>query len=228
MAVITVFRQVGCKGRYIAEELARALGYHFSDYRVAERLLLQHGFAQAPKVYQSVPDFWDHFTRKALERDQVNSMLRSVTLAQAQHGERGDVGARLFRGPAGPVRRRQRARESAASFEDRTGHARQAVDRGTRPSLSCAKRMISSPISPARRTASRLTSPACSTWCIDTGKVDPDAAVRFLVEVAGSLPSRTNGGPTAAGLQVDRVVADAVSEEFRRLEHLRAQGYEIR
>ena len=86
MAVITMFRQAGCKGRYIAEEVARALSYDFADYRTAERLLLQFGLTQVPEVYQSTPDFWDHFTRKGPERDHVNAMLRSVTLAQAQHG----------------------------------------------------------------------------------------------------------------------------------------------
>ena len=63
---------------------------------------------------------------------------------------------------------------------------------------------------------------------IDTGKVDPGAAVRFLVEVAGALSGRARGGPRAADLQVGPVIADAVSNEFERLERLRAEGYEVR
>jgi cytidylate kinase len=227
MAVITVFRQVGCKGRYIAEELARTLGHNFSDYRIAERLLLQHGFAQAPQVYQSVPDFWDHFTRKALERDQVNLMLRSVTLAQAQHGDVVMLGRGCFAALQGlsdvvnvrvkaplPLRIERVMHDKQLTEEQAVAFVRERDD------LVADFARTSYGISPDE--------PGVFDVVLDTGKVDPDAAVRFLVEVAGSLPSRATGGPTAAGLQVDPVVADAVSEEFRRLERLRTQGYEMR
>jgi len=227
VAVITVFRQVGCKGRYIAEELARALGYHFSDYRVAERLLLQHGFAQAPKVYQSMPDFWDHFTRKALERDQVNSMLRSVTLAQAQHGNVVMLGRGCFAALQGlsdvvnvrvkadlPLRIERVMNDRQLTEEEAAAFVREKDD------LVADFARTSYGISPDE--------PGVFDVVIDTGKVDPDAAVRFLAEVAGALAGRIAGGPAVADLQVDRVIADAVSDEFGRLERLRAEGYEIR
>ena len=62
---------------------------------------------------------------------------------------------------------------------------------------------------------------------IDTGKVDPDAAVRFLVDAARSISSDVEQGAIAAGLQVDRAIADAVADEFGRLEKLRAQGLDL-
>jgi cytidylate kinase len=227
MAVITVFRQVGCKGRYIAEELARALGYHFSDYRVAERLLLQHGFAQAPKVYQSVPDFWDHFTRKALERDQVNSMLRSVTLAQAQHGDVVLLGRGCFaalQGLSDVVNVRVKA--PLPLRIERVMHDKQMTE-GEAVAFVREKDEL---VADFARTSYGISpdEPGVFDVVIDTGKVDPDAVVRFLVEVAGALAGRIAGGPAVADLQVDRVIADAVSDEFGRLERLRAEGYEIR
>lgn len=99
VAVITVFRQAGCKGRYIAEKLAEALGCHFADYAIAERLMLQCGYARTPEVYQSAPDFWDRFTRRGLERDEINIMLRSV---RASEDEESPVRRGILRRHADP------------------------------------------------------------------------------------------------------------------------------
>ena len=227
MAVITVFRQVGCKGRYIAEELARALDYNFSDYRVAERLLLQHGFEQAPKVYQSTPDFWDHFTRRGLERDEVNHMLRSVTLAQAQHGNvvmlgRGCFG--LLQGLSDVINVRVKA-----PLEVRI--ARVMSDKGLAEAEAITfVKEKDELVADFARTSTGLSPDDCSLFdvIIDTGTVDPDAAVRFLVDVARSVAGGSQARPTAAQLQVDPVIANAVSDEFGRLEHLRSEGYEVR
>jgi hypothetical protein len=114
VAVVTVFREAGSKGRYIAEELARALGYHFSDYWIAERLLLMHGFSETPGVYQTVPDFWDRFTKKGPEREAIVSLLGTITVAQGPARRCGDVGAGLLRAAGGAVGCRQRAGEGAA------------------------------------------------------------------------------------------------------------------
>jgi Cytidylate kinase-like family len=86
VAVITVFRQAGDGGRYISENLAKALGYHLFDYRTAERILMQEGFAQAPKVFKSVTDLWDRFSRIGRERDEIHAMFRSLILATAHYG----------------------------------------------------------------------------------------------------------------------------------------------
>jgi cytidylate kinase len=227
VAVITVFRQAGCRGRYIAEELARALGYHFSDYRIAERLLLQHGFAQAPKVYQSVPDFWDRFTKRGPERDEINSMLRSVTLAQAQHGNVVMLGRGCFAPLQGlsdvlnvrvkaplPLRIDRVMRDQQVTKDEATAFVQE------KDTLVADFARTSYGLSPDDLSLFDLV--------IDTGKVDPDAAVRFLTEAASSLSIKADEGSTAAALQVDRVMATAVSHEFERLERLRAQGHELR
>ena len=57
---------------------------------------------------------------------------------------------------------------------------------------------------------------------IDTGKVHPDAALGFLVEAASALPEESKEGLTAAALEVDPVIAEAVSDEFERLARLRS------
>ena len=221
MCVITVFRQAGCRGRYIAENLAQALGYSFGDYASAERLMLQSGYARTSEVYQSVPDFWGRFTRRGLERDEINSMLRSVTLAMAQHGNVVMLGRGCYAPLQGmsdvlnvrlkapyPLRVERVMQEQQMSKDEATAFVEE------KDSLVADFARTSYGLSPDDLTLFDLV--------IDTGKVHPDMAVRFLVEVVTALPGEGSGGPTAAELEVDPVVADAVSDEFKRLAHLRA------
>jgi cytidylate kinase len=221
VAVITIFRQAGCEGRYIAEHVARALNYHFADYATAERLMLQCGYDLTPKVYESTPDFWDRFTRRGMERDRINSMLRSVTLATAHHGNVVLLGRGCFAPLQGlcdvlnvrlkaplPLRierimqKHEMTKEQAAEF---------VAERDTL-------------VADFARTSYGLSPDDLSLFdlVIDTGKVDRDSAVRWLVEAAGSLACRA-GDPTAAALEVDQVLQRAVANEFGRRERLRAE-----
>ena len=227
MAVVTVFRQAGCRGRYIAEEVARALGYNFSDYVIAERLLLQHGFAQVPQVYESKPDFWDRFTRRGPERSAINSMLYSVTLAEAQHGNVVMLGRGCFaplqgltdvlniRVKASLDVRIERIMEDQQITSD---EARAFIEE--KDALVAAFPRTSYGLSPDDLTSFDLV--------IDTGKVEPEAAVRFLIDAARSLPRRGDAAGSAATLEVDPVMVRSVTEEFERLERLRADGFELR
>ncbi len=49
--------------------------------------MLQSGYDQTPQVYDSTPDLWDRFTRRGMERDRINTMLRTLVLATAQHDD---------------------------------------------------------------------------------------------------------------------------------------------
>jgi cytidylate kinase len=226
MAVITMFRQAGCKGRYIAEEVARALGYDFADYRTAERLLLQFGLTQVPEVYQSTPDFWDRFNRKGPERDQVNAILRAVTLAQAEHGNVVLLGRGCFAPLQGlsdvlnvrvkaplPLRIERVMQDYEMTRDEAIAFVREKDD------LVAAFAPTSYGVSPDDGDMFDVI--------IDTGKIDPDAAVRFLVDVAGSMSGDAEQGASTAGLRVDRAIADAVADEFGRLEKLRADGLDL-
>lgn len=221
MSVITVFRQAGCRGRYIAENVAQALCYHSSDYATAERLLLQCGYARTPEVYQSAPDFWGRFTRRGLERDEINSMLRSATRAMAQHGNVVMLGRGCFAPLQGlsdvlnvhlkapyPLRIERVMQEQQMSKDEATAFVEE------KDTLVADFARTSYGLSPDDLTLFDLV--------IDTGKVHPDVAVRFLVEVACALPGEGDGGPSAAALEVDPVLAEAVSDEFERLARLRA------
>jgi len=221
MAVITIFRQAGCKGRYIADKVARALGYHLVDYATAERLMLQLGYETTPKVYESVPDFWDRFTRRGLERDRITSMLKSVTLATAHHGDAVLLGRGCFAPLQGlcdvinvrikaplPLRIERVREEHGLTLEEATEYVAE------KDALNADFARTSYGLSPDDLTLFDLV--------IDTAKVEPDVAVAWLIQAAKELKCR-EGDPTAAALEVDRVLERAVNKEFRRRERLRSQ-----
>jgi cytidylate kinase len=223
VAVITVFRQAGDGGRYIAENLAEALGYHLFDYRTAERILVQEGLSEAPKVFKSATDFWDRFTRESPERDRVHAMFRALVLATARHGNVVMLGRGCFASLQGlsdvlnvrlksplPLRinrvmqTRQITHDEAAAF---------VVEKDA---LVTDFARDSHGLSPDDLTFFDLV--------IDTSKVPLDSAVRMLVEAVGAMMGSHSEEPTAAALQVDSVWAKDVSYEFERVARLRAQA----
>jgi len=221
VAVITIFRQAGCKGRYIAERLVRSLDYHLADYGTAERLMLQCGYETTPKVYESVPDLWDRFTRRGMERDEINSMLRSVTLAIAHHGNVVSLGRGCFaplQGLCDVINVRVKAplplRIERVSEEHQLTMEEAAVYVAEKDALNADFARTSYGLSPDDITLFDIV--------IDTGKVEPDTAVEWLTEAASDLKCK-EGDPTAAALKVDRVLERAVNKEFRRRERLRSK-----
>jgi CMP/dCMP kinase len=213
MSVITVFRRAGCGGRYIAENVARSLGYHLSDYQTAGSVLREYGLVQFPEIYGSVPDFWDHFTGRGSERDEINSMLRLVTLAQARHGNVVMLGRGCFVPLQGfsdvlnvhlkaplPVRIKRVMDKHQTTFDEAAAFIEEKdalVDTFVRTSYG---------LSP--------DDAALFDVVIDTGTVEPDAAVRWLVEAAGALKSGRDEGATTAAIPVDSVLAGIVSREL--------------
>ena len=213
MSVITVFRRAGCAGRYIAEGLSQSLGYHLSDYQTAGSVLREYGLVKFPEIYGSSADFWDLFTGRGSERGEINSMLRLVTLAQARHGNVVMLGRGCFAPLQGlsdvlnvhvkaplPLRtervmdaHQMTSDEAAAFIEEKDA----LVDGFARTSHG---------LSPDDATLFDLV--------IDTGKVEPDVAIRWLVEAVGALEGGSEDGATTSTLSVDSVLARVVSREL--------------
>jgi cytidylate kinase len=220
VAVITVFRQAGDGGRYISENLAKALGYHLFDYRTAERILMQEGFAQAPKVFKSVTDLWDRFSRIGRERDEIHAMFRSLILATAHHGNVVMLGRGCFAALQGlsdvlnvrlkaplPLRIKRVMRARHMTYDEAAAFVVE------KDALVADFTRDSHGLSPDDLTYFDLV--------IDTGKVSRDSAVRILVEAVGALTGSSPKGPTAAELQVDSVWEKDVAYEFERVARLR-------
>jgi cytidylate kinase len=223
VAVITIFRQAGDGGRYIAENLAQALGYHLFDYRTAERILMQEGFPEAPKVFKSVTDFWDRFTRKGPERDEIHAMFRSLIHSTAHHGNVVMLGRGCFaalQGLSDVLNVRLRAplpfRINRAMQVRQLTHDEAAAFVAEKDALVADFARDSHGHSPDDLTFFDLV--------IGTGKIPLDSAVRIIIEAVGALTGSSSEGPTAAALQVDPVMAKDVADEFERLAHLRTQA----
>ena len=222
MAVITIFRQVGARGRYVAANLARTLDYNFSDYQNVERILLRYGYSQVRDVYETVPDFWDRFTKKGPERDKINSLLRLVTRAEAQHGNVVMLGRGCFAALQGLSDvLNVRIKASVAVRIERVMEEQQMTRSAAAAFVDEKDRLVAEFVKTSYGVSP--DDPTVFDLVIDTAKIDPDAAVQWLAEAAGSLMCDPEKAPCAGGLQVDPVIADAVRQEFERMRGIREQ-----
>jgi cytidylate kinase len=87
MPTITISRELGSQGSQIAENAAKALGYHFMDKNSIGEVMEEYGLVEFHHEYEVAPSVWDFFDIKRKERrDEMIDMLNRVILALAQHG----------------------------------------------------------------------------------------------------------------------------------------------
>ena len=87
MSVITISREFGSEGDYIAQQVAQTLNYHFVDQKFIGIILGQYGFVEFDKEYAMLPTFWERFNaQRGTRRDEMVKMLNQVIQAIAQHG----------------------------------------------------------------------------------------------------------------------------------------------
>ncbi len=98
MTVITISREPGSEGTYIARKTAEALGYHFADKDTIEDVLLQYGFADFEAIYESAPGLAAGLDER---RNQATAMLNQVIKALASHGDVVILGRGSFAALAG-------------------------------------------------------------------------------------------------------------------------------
>lgn len=83
MAVLTISRELGSEGAYVAQKVAQELDYHFVDKAIMEKVLNQYGFVQFEKAYESEAGFWSRYdTLKPM----LVKFLNEVIQALAHHG----------------------------------------------------------------------------------------------------------------------------------------------
>lgn len=215
MAVITVCRQAGSGGLPIAEKLAETLGYDYLDYKFAEKILLKYGFDEFGEVFQSTADFWERFTKKSTERDEVNAMLRSVVRAQAHHDNVVILGRACFAALQGvsdvlnirvKAPHHLRVGRVATYYEISDEEALAYVEEKDRLVDDFAK------------TCYGVSADDLGMFdlIIDTGKVDTDTAVTFLAEVVRGLPVKGDDSPKVSDLEADPFITRAVAREIKR------------
>jgi len=87
MSIITISRDFGSEGDYIAEKVAKTLGYHFVDKEFFSKVLKDYGLVEFDGEYDARPGFWEKLDEQRIERrEEVVDMLNRTIRAVAQHG----------------------------------------------------------------------------------------------------------------------------------------------
>ncbi len=212
MSVITISREFGSEGDYIAQQVAQTLNYHFVDREFIGIVLGQYGYVEFDKEYATLPTFWERFdAQRETQRDAMVKMLNQVIQAIAQHGNvvlLGRSGFEVLGGFADVFHVRLQA-----PFSVRVGRimAQQKIPREQAEAVVKNNDKV--------RVAFveefyRVSWNAIHAFdlVINTGKILPDLAASWVVNVAKTPAiSLEIDKPTTASIVVDRILAEAVS-----------------
>lgn len=213
MPVITISREIYSEGSYIGEKVAKALGYHFVDKNTMEKVFAEYSIVQLNEVYRSGSGFWARFDDM---RSTTIKFLKQVILALACHGNMVIVGRGAFavlstfadvlnvriQSPF-PVRvRRAMEKEKIADH----GRAEALLREWDRERNIFVRTFYD---------LSWYDATAANAFdlVINTGKVPPDVAVTWIIQVHKELKEKKPGRKLTTGtIEVDATLASTVSE----------------
>jgi cytidylate kinase len=210
MSVITISREMGSQGRYIAELAAQTLGFHLIDKRTIEEVLVQYGFADFRQEYDAAPSFWTRFNSR---RADMVEMVDRVIQVLAHRGDVVILGRGSFAvlgGFADVVNARIQA---PLPLRIKRVMARQNITEADR--AEAVVKESDSVRADFIESFYQVRWDAANAFdlVIDTGKVSPELAVNWLVEAATALNGRNRGdGLSTRDILVDPVLSNAVSE----------------
>lgn len=213
MSVITISREFGSEGDTIAQKAAQTLGYHFVDRKFIGTILGQYGYVEFDKEYESLPTFWERFdAQRDKQRDLMVNMLNQVIQAVAQHGNVVILGRSGFEVLGGfadvfhvrlqaplPVRVGRVMEQQKITFEE----AESLVKETDKVRVAFVEEFYR--VSWGDIHAFDLV--------INTGKISPDLAAIWVVDAAKSFTTSPEPDkPVTTSLEVDRILAEAVSD----------------
>ncbi len=213
MAVITISREIYSDGSHIGEAVAEALGYHFADKNTIEKVFAEHSIFQFKEVYNTVLGFWERFDDM---KSTTMRFLNQVILALAHHGNMVIVGRGAFsvlggvadvlnvriQAPFAIRAQRLMEKERIADID----HASLLLKERDQARAEFIKSFFK---------IQWVAAPPASAFdlVIDTGKVPPGMAIRWLIEAHEALKQPQKGEQTVINtIEVDPVLADTVSE----------------
>lgn len=209
MSVITISREFGSKGSYIAERVAQMLGYPLVDKGTIEKVLVQYGFVEFDKAYDSIPGFWALFdSRKAETVDMLNRVIRAVArqgnaviLGRGSFAVLRDLADVLNVRIQAPLSLRvKRVMEQQNITE--ADQAEELVKESDRVRVAFIKSYY----------GLRWDDASVFDVVLNTGKVSPNLAVTWLVEMVKALnEGQGSYKPTTNLILVDPILANAVS-----------------
>lgn len=213
MTVITISREFGSDGDRIGQAVAQALGYHFVDRKLIGTIIGQYGYVEFDREYTKLPTFWERLdVQREKERDVVVSMLNQVIKAIAHHGHAVILGRSGFEVLAGftdvlhvrlqapfHVRvKRVRAQQNLA-----LDAAEALVQKNDKVRVAFVEEFYRVP----------WNSIQAFDLVINTAKIDPDLATEMMINAARNFENCTDHGtPSVLSIDVDRILADSVSE----------------
>jgi cytidylate kinase len=213
MSVITISRDLGSAGDYIAEKTARALGYHFVDKEFFAAVLSQYGLVDFDREYDDWPGFFGELDpQRYKDRDEAMAMLNRAVRAVAQHGNvviLGRSGYEVLRGYSDIVHARLQAplpiritrvmAELSIPFEQ----AEELVRKNDKVHVAFVTDYYEIPWDAIQ----------AFDLVINTGKVSPDLATAWLVDAAralGTIPLPDK--PATRSIEVDPILRATVSD----------------
>jgi cytidylate kinase len=215
VSVITISREFGSEGDAIARKVAQILGYHFVDQKFIGIILGQYGYVEFDKEYQNLPTFWERFdAQREKQRDVMVGMLNHVIQAVAHHGNvviLGRSGFEVLGGFADVLHVRLQApfsvrvgrviSEQKITFEE----AEALVKKNDKVRLAFVEEFYKVPWGAVQ----------AFDLVVNTGKVFPALTTDWVVDAAKTFVNNMEiGKPTTASIKVDRILAEAVSDEL--------------
>jgi cytidylate kinase len=216
MTVMTISREIGSGGRYIAEKVAQTLEYRLVDKTTIGKVYSRYAGAEFGVEVGYVPDFWTRFDWPADERrERMVEALNRVVLALAHQDNMVILGRSGF--------------AILAEFAD-VLHVRiqapiqfrikQVMERRKIASVAQAEALVRE--SDRVRAAfvegfygSRWDKTQAFNVVIDTSKVSEQLAVDWLVQAAKALPAQPRFGMRLVStIQVDPILAAILAEEL--------------
>ena len=213
MSVINISRDFGSEGHYVAEKVAKILGYHFVDKEFFANVLNQYGLIEFDVEYDSQPGFWEKLNEQRYERrDEVVDMLNRTIRAVAQHGNVVILGRSGFevlgqfanilhvrlQAPI-PVRIKRVMEEMKIPLEE----AEVLVKENDKVHTAFTKEYYKLPWDAIH----------AFDLVINTEKISPDLAATWLVDAINSLGSvQEPGKPAVSSLEIDPILKKAVSD----------------
>jgi cytidylate kinase len=212
MAVITVSRDYGSDGDVIAQQVAQILGYHLVDLKFIGTVMSQYGYVEFDKEYRNLPTFWERFdAERILHRDSMMNLLNQVLQAVAQHGNvviLGRSGFEVLRGYSGVFHVRVQApfsirvqrvmEQQNLTFED----AEQMVKSKDKVRLAFVEEFYKVP----------WGSIQAFDLIVNTEKVSPNLATTWVIDGVNAYMTGLKTDPTTASIEVDRILANSVTE----------------
>jgi cytidylate kinase len=213
MTAITISREIGSQGDWIAGQVARRLDYRLITKDTLEHIFRQYGFVDFKETYDQT-GFWTRFDP---HHDELVSLLNRLILALAAHGNVvlvGRGGFAMLKDYADVLNVRIQApiliRIEQTMREQNLGEVPAAEALVNEQDRIRQNFLLST-------YGKNWDSASAFDLVIDTGKISPYTAVNWLVDSARNLADQKfETRATCSELNIDPVLAQTVAESLSR------------